>query len=145
MKVPACNTLLKGFKDNLQCHLTKTMQKTLPINTICDWFACVNYSGGDITIVCFFSKFGFTCKKSSIPVKLRLVTLISMALLGKMLQENNEDVKAFYVVAARFCEQSGQWICSRLFWLIHAIFYQNEQDIHTVRYNEILNSQNNTK
>lgn len=65
-------------------------------------------------MVYFYSKLVFTCKKSSIPVKLRLATLISMPLLGKMLQKNNVDVRAFYVLAARFCEQSGQGICSRL-------------------------------
>lgn len=77
-------------------------------------------------------------------MKLMLATLISMALLRKTLQKNNVDVRAFYVAAARFCEQPGQRICSRLFWLPYTIFYQNEQDIRTVRYNEILNSQNDT-
>lgn len=66
-------------------------------------------------MVYFYPKLVLTCKRSSIPVKLRLATLISMALLGKMLQKNNVDVRAFYVAAARFCEQSGQRICSRLF------------------------------
>lgn len=112
-------------------------------NNICDWFDCVNYSGSSITMVYFYSKLVFTIK-SSIAMKLMLATLISMALLRKTLRKNNVDVRAFYVAAARFCEQPGQRICSRLFWLPYTIFYQNEQDIRTVRYNEILNSQNDT-
>lgn len=108
-------------------------------NNICDWFDCTNYSGSSITMVYFYSRLVFTIK-SSIAMKLMLATLISMALLRKTQQKNNADVRAFYVAAARFCKQSGQQISSRLFWLLYAIFYQNEQDIHTVSYNEILNS-----